>query len=54
MIDTKPLKQKWANMEDSTAKELVLSLPNEISEQDLLSKMDLVLPFLDNKREARS
>jgi hypothetical protein len=51
MISTKPLKEKWNSMEDSTAKQLILSLPDQISKEDLVSKMDLILPFLSNKKE---
>ncbi len=49
MINTMPLKQKWANMEDSVTKSLIMSLPDEITQEDLVSKMDLILPFLENK-----
>lgn len=50
-ISTKPLKEKATRMEDSPVKSMILGLPDEISKDDLLSKMDLILPFLDNKKE---
>jgi hypothetical protein len=53
MTDTKPLKQIAIRMEDSPVKQLVLSLPDEISKEDLLSKFDLILQFLGTgKKEA--
>ena len=53
MIDTKPLKQIVMQMEDSPAKKLILSLPDDVSQEDLVSKFDLILQFLDNKKEVR-
>jgi hypothetical protein len=46
MILTKPLKDIVARMEDGTLKQLLLSLPDEITREDIVSKMDLILPFL--------
>ena len=40
MILTKPLKDIVARMEDGTLKQLLLSLPNDITREDLMSKMD--------------
>ena len=54
MIDTKLLKQKMIRMDDCAAKRLILSLPDEISKEDLFSKFDFILQLLDNKKEARS
>lgn len=54
MIDTKLLKQKMMRMEDCTAKQLILSLPDEVGKEDLVSKFDLILQFLGTeKREGK-
>lgn len=50
-IDTKPLKEKVMHMEDCTAKRLILSLPDEVSKEDLLSKFDLILQFLQSEKK---
>ena len=53
MIDTKPLKQIVMQMEDSPAKMLILSLPDEVDKNDLFGKFDLILQFLGTgKKEA--
>lgn len=49
MIDIRPLKQKTLRSEDSTVKTLILSLPDEISKEDLVSKMDLVLALMNKE-----
>ena len=54
MIDTKPLKQIAMQMEDSPVKQLILSLPDEISKEDLLSKFDLILQFLGTEKKEAS
>ena len=55
MIDTKPLKQIVMQMEDSPAKMLILSLPDEVDKNDLFGKFDLILQFLGTeKKEVRS
>ena len=55
MIDTKPLKQIAARMEESPAKQLLLSLPDEVDKNDLLSKFDFILQFLGSgKKEGQS
>ena len=51
MIATKPLKEIALHMEDPTARQLILSLPDEISKEDLLSKFDFILQFLGTTRE---
>jgi hypothetical protein len=50
-IDTKTLKEKVMHMEDSTAKQLILSLPDEIDKEDLVSKFDLILQFLGTEKK---
>ena len=52
MIATKPLKEIALHMEDPTARQLILSLPDEISKEDLFSKFDLILQFLDIEKGA--
>ncbi len=49
MILTEGLKNIAKRMEDSPVKEMILALPDEITKEDLFSKMDLILPFLENK-----
>ena len=51
MISTKPLKETATRMEDSPVKSMILSLPDEITKEDLVSKMDLILSFISNKSE---
>lgn len=51
MIPTKHLKEIAEKMEDSPTKMMILSLPDVITREDLVSKMDLILPFLSNKTE---
>ena len=53
MISTKPLKELATKMEDSPVRSMILGLPDEITREDLVSKMDLILPFLSNKTETR-
>lgn len=50
MTDIRALKSKAVNSNDPV-KTLILSLPDEISKEDLVSKMDLVLKMLDGKKE---
>ena len=51
MIDTKPLKQIATRMEESPAKQLLLSLPDEVDKNDLLGKFDLILQFLGSEKK---
>ena len=55
MIETRPLKEIAGHMEESPAKKLILSLPDEVDKNDLLGKFDLILQFLGTeKKEVRS
>ena len=55
MIDVKPLKEKILGMEDCVAKELIMKLPDEISKEDLISKFDFILQFMETeKKETKS
>ena len=49
-VDIRNLKHKALNGDDPV-RTLILSLPDEISREDLVSKMDLVLRMLDGKKE---
>ena len=54
MISTKGLKEIISKSEDSNpVKSMILGLPDEISREDLVSKMDLILPFLTTKTEGK-
>lgn len=50
MTDIRSLKNKAMRGEDPV-KTLVLSLPDDLPKEDLVSKMDLILKMLDDKRE---
>lgn len=54
MIPTRSLKEIVAKMEESAAKSMIISLPDEVTREDLVSKMDLILPFLSNKTKAKA
>ncbi len=54
MIPTEGLKKIANRMEDSPVREMILALPDEITKEDLFSKMDLILPFLQNKEAEMS
>jgi hypothetical protein len=50
MTDIRPLKSKVLNGDDPV-RTLILSLPDDISREDLVSKMDVILKILDDKKE---
>ncbi len=50
-VDIRPLKQNAQRMDDSQVKNQILSLPDEISKEELFIKMDLILPFLDGRKK---
>lgn len=50
MTDIRAMKAKVMNADDPV-KTLVLGLPDEIPKEDLVSKMDLILRILDDKKE---
>lgn len=52
MTDIRTLKAK-AISANEPVKTLILSLPDDISKEDLVSKMDLILRMLDTKNEVR-
>ena len=51
MTDMKPLKQIAIRMEDSTAKKLILSLPDDVDKKDLVIQFDLILQFLGTETQ---
>ena len=50
-IDTKPLKQAANKMEECTTRTLILSLPDEMTREELVSKMDLILLLLGGTKK---
>ncbi|MEM3846770.1 MAG: hypothetical protein QXU98_13830 [Candidatus Parvarchaeota archaeon] len=48
MIDTRKLKEKAINVPDPL-KTLILSLPDEIDEKELVAKFDVFLKILEGK-----
>ncbi len=49
-MSTRPLKEIAAKMEEGPIKTIIHSFPEEITREDLVAKMDVLLPFLQ-KRE---
>jgi hypothetical protein len=49
MTDIRALKSKVLNGDDPV-RTLILSLPDDISREDLVSKMDLILRILDDPK----
>ena len=55
LIDTSELKRLAKKMEDDNpAKVIILSLPDKIDRKELAWKFDVILYFLDKKKEATS
>ena len=53
MTDIRAIKSKVINGTDPI-KTLILSLPDDIPKEDLVSKMDLILKILDNEKAKNS
>jgi hypothetical protein len=52
MIDTKEFKHLAVKLEEGVLRDMLLSFPDEISREDLVSKFDLVLLLLKTRKLA--